>query len=223
MKNIVKLIVGCAAAAGMVLPASAAISLSLSPASPTVGLGGTATYTLAISGLGLSPQYLGPALGAFNIVLDYNSAIASPVSASFGSLLNVDAGGDFQYSDLGVTTPGQIVLGDISFGSASALEAAQAAGKATGKGFPTFTLATFTLRGLAYGTSALTFDSSSSLSDENGFTLDLSNPTTGLFNGNGGSITVVPETTTTLAGLGAVALVLGVFVQSRKLTHASRS
>jgi hypothetical protein len=203
MKKIIKFLAGLALA-GMVLPASAQIDLSLSPASQTVGLGGDATYNVIISGLKGSADYNGPVVGGFDIVLDYNPAIASVQSVSFTSLLNVDAGGDFPSSDLGATTPGQLVLEDISGGSVAALEAAQ--GKS-------FTLASFTLQGINLGVTALTFDPTTSLSDENANTLDLINAT-------GGSLSVIPEPGL-YGGLAGVAA-CGVCVLRRKSQTADR-
>ena len=197
MQNIVKLLVGCVVAAGVILPASAAITLSLSPVSQTVGLGGSATYNVNVSGLKGSADYNGPALGGFNVQVDYNPSVASVQSTSFGNMLNL-SGGDYQSADL--SAPGQIYLSEISFDSAASLELAQ-----TGN----FTLGTITLQGVAFGTSSLVFDTAgTSLSDENGNTLDLISTTSG-------SMAVVPEPA--VYGL-ASALLVGFCALRRKLT-----
>jgi len=203
MKNIVKLLIGCVAAAGIVLPASAQIALSLSPSSQNVGPNGLASYNLNISGLKASADYNGPALGSFTVQLDYNSAVASAQSVAFGSKLNL-SGGDLQFADL--SAAGQIYLTETSFDSAAALEQAQ-----TGS----FTLGTITLQGNALGTTALTFDlPQTSLSDENGNTLDL-------ISANSGSLTVTPVPEPSLGGLAALAV--AVWGLRRKLTPTSRS
>jgi len=195
MKNIVKLLIGCVAAAGIASSASAQISLSLSPSSQSVGLNGVQSFDLNISGLKGSADYSGPALGGFEVTLDYDSTIASAQSVTFGSMLNL-SGSDFQYSDT-TTTPGVITIEEISYDSASALEAAQ--GKS-------FTLATFTLQGINLGSTAITFDLSygnTSLSDENAHTLDLAGGAIGA------SLKVVPEPgtcTMALMGLGLLGL-----------------
>jgi hypothetical protein len=189
MKNIIKLIIGCVAA-GIILPASAQITLSLSPSSQTNVVGGMEAYNLVVSGLKGSADYNGPALGGFDVQLDFNSTIASAQSVTFGSMLNL-SGNDFQYSDL-TSTPGQITLAEISYDSAAALEGAQT---------KSFTLATIDFQGLALGSTTLTIDPGSSLSDENGNTLDVVSL-------NNGSLTVaaVPEPST--CALGSMALML---------------
>jgi hypothetical protein len=204
MQNIVKLLIGCVAAAGMALPASAGITLSLTPASQTVGLDGSETFDVNVSGLFGSYNYSGPALGGYNIVLDYNPSITSPVSATFSSALNVDANGDFSLSDLGVSTPGQIVLDDFSFGTVAALEQAQAPFFPNHGASGSMTLAYVTLEGIADGTMPLTFDPTTSLSDANGSTLDV-------ITESAASLTVVPERSCFGALEAAAALGLGMF------------
>jgi hypothetical protein len=192
MKNICKVIVGCAALAGFAFPASAQITLSLSPASQTIGVGGLETYNLNISGLKGSADYNGPALGAFTVTLDYNSTIASLQSDTFGNLSGLDllntSGSSFTSDS---STAGVIQLTEYSLDSAATLESSQTA---------SFTLATFTLEGVSAGTTPLTFDvSNTSLSDENGSSLDL-------INANGGSLTVTSVPEPGACALGALAL-----------------
>jgi len=191
MKTITKFFLGCIAAAGLAASASAQITLSLSPTTQTVGVNGLATYNLNISGLKSSADYNGPALGAYNIVLDFNSAIASAQSVTFGNALNVFAG-DFPSADL-TTTAGQITLSDVSFDSAADLESHQSS---------SFTFATITFQGQAPGTTTLTFDTANtSLSDENANRLDLINA-----NGSAMTVTAIPEPSCA-AGLFGVAAV----------------
>jgi len=168
MKNMIKLLAGILAAS-VVLPATAAITLSISPASQTVGLGSMATYNLNISGLDNSSDYTGPQLGAFGVQLDFDPAIASFQSVTYGTGLGA---GDYQWTDTAVA--GQLWLSD-------AATAASLAGQPS-----SFTLATFTFQGVALGTTPLTIDlAASSLGDANALSL--------VFGANSGSLTVVPE------------------------------
>jgi hypothetical protein len=196
MKYISKL-VASVVLAGITFPAAAQLTLSLAPSTQTTGLGGEVTYNIDISGLKSSPDYNGPALGAFSITLDFDSSTASAQSVTIGTLLsNAGPGNDFQVSDL--STPGQIYLSDMSFDSAALLEASQPA---------SFVLGSFTLEGTGLGSTAISFDlANTSLSDENGLGLTLSTA-------NGATLTVVPEPgTCALVGLGLVGLV----AQSRR-------
>jgi len=204
MKTITKFLLGCIAAAGLAASASAQINLSLSPTTQTVGVNGLAIYNLNISGLKNSADYNGPAMGAYNIVLDFNSAIASAQSVSFGNALNVFAG-DFPSADL-TTTAGQITLNDVSFDSAADLENHQSS---------SFTFATITFQGQAPGTTALTFDTANTtLSDENANTLDLINA-----NGSSLTVTAIPEPSCA-AGIFGVAAV-GACLLRRRFARTS--
>jgi hypothetical protein len=161
------------------------------------------SYDVNISGLKGSADYNGPALGAFILQLDFNSTIASAQSVAFGNKLNL-TGSDLQYSDL--STAGQVYLSETSFDSVAALEAAQ------GKNF---TLATVTFAGLQPGTTAMSFDlAQTSLSDENGNTLDLIST-----NGSTLTVTAIPEPASTACIFGVLAVGLGVvrrrFFQNR--------
>jgi hypothetical protein len=193
MKSIAKLLLGCAVVAAIALPASAQIGLSLSPTSYSVGVGGTETYNLNISGLFGSADYTGPALGAFNVTLDYNASIAFATSVTFGNSLGTDllnvSGNAITTSDL--TTPGQIFLLEGSGDSVAALESQQS---------KSFTIATITLQGVAPGTTPLTFDlTGTSLSDANSNTLVLNTTTNA-------SLTVIPEPSVTASVFGFAAM-----------------
>ncbi|MGA3008171.1 MAG: cohesin domain-containing protein [Opitutaceae bacterium] len=203
MKNIKKFLLGCMVAAGIAHTASAQISLYLSPVSQTIGVDGLASYNLVVKGLKGSADYNGPALGGFDVQLDYNSAIASAQSVTFGSMLNLSQD-DMQISDL--SAPGVIYLSETSFDSPAALESAQTS---------SFTLATITLEGLTPGTTLLSFDSTyaPSLTNEDGFTLDLAGGAVG------SSLAVIPEPSCT-AGLTA-ALALGFCALRRKFSKKS--
>lgn len=192
MKNIYKLLLGCVVAAGFAFPAAAQISLSLSANSQTNSVGGFDTYSLIISGLKGNVDLNGPALGGYQVTLDYNSSIASLSADTFGTKLS-NSGPDYQYDS---SSPGVIQLSEMSYDLPALLESSQTA---------SFTLATFTLQGIAPGRTALSFDlANTSLSDENGSSLDLINANSGAF-----TVTAVPEPGTyALAALGLGCVVL---------------
>lgn len=181
MKNICTLIIGCVAFAGIAFPASAQITLSLSPAAQTNVIGGLSTFNLNISGLKGSADYNGPALGAFEVTLDYDASIVSLQSDTFGNLAGVDElNNNGSAILLDSSAPGEIQLTEYSTDLPSTLEIDQTT---------SFTLATFTLQGINAGTTPLAFDlSNTSLSDENGNSLDLINANSGSF-----TVTSVPE------------------------------
>lgn len=194
MNTLTKLFAGCALGLGMALPASADLTLSLTPANQTAGLGQWITYDLVVSGLKSSSDYNGPALGAFSITLDYNSSIAAAGNVSFGTKLS-NTGPDYQLFD--TSTAGQIYLSEFSYDDAQTLQNSQSS---------SFTLATITLQGVGVGSTTLTFDrSGTSLSDESANTLDLVTAT-------GGNLTVVPEPS--FAGFGGLMAALGVAVMA---------
>lgn len=199
MKHLVTLL-AAAVTAGITLPAAAQLTLSLNPVSQQNGVGGMITYNIDINGLKSNPDLNGPALGAFNVMLDYNASLASVQSVNFGALLS-NSGPDSQMSD--ISTPGQIFLMEISFDSPAQLEAAQSG---------SFVLGSFTLEGLAAGSAPITFDlANTSLSDENGNSLTLAGV-------NNGTITVVPEPgVCALASLGVAALVFQARRRTRRL------
>lgn len=188
MKNTMKLLAGCALGLSMALPASASLTLSLTPSSQRTSIGGTASYDVMVSGLKYSSDYNGPALGGFSLFLNFDSSIASVASVSFGSMLSLTQP-DFTYSDTSVA--GQLYLSEISYDSAQDLEKGQPSG---------FKLATIVFQGLNLGNTTITFDQASSLSDESGgMSLDITSAT-------GGNLTVVPEANFgALSGLLAVA------------------
>ena len=202
MKNMIKLLAGIAAA-GIVLPASAAITLSITPASKTVGLGGLATYNLNISGLDGSADYTGPQLGAFGVQIDYNPAIASFQSATYGTGLGA---GDYQSTDTSVA--GQLYLSD-------AATVASLAGQSS-----SFTLATFTFQGVSLGTTPLTIDWNADTALSN-TTLGDANANSLVFTANNGSLTVAPEPGLYGGLAGAAAVAVGFWMPRRKSAQAS--
>jgi len=187
MKNISKLILLCAAAVGFALPAFGQVSLSLSPAKQNTIVGDTLTYSIIVAGLKGSADLpdISPALGSFDIMLDYDSSVLTYDSATFGNFLNVDASGD---SQLDASTTGQVNLMDISSGTAAALEAAQTS---------SFSLGTVTFTLDQVQSTAITFDAQTSLGDENSNSLTFSTS----------NASAVPEPGTyAFAGMGIVAL-----------------
>jgi hypothetical protein len=135
------------------LQAHADIIVSLEPDSQSIGVGSPVSMDLVVSGLG---DHASPSLGGFDFTLSYNLAVLSAASLSFGNYLNLGILGSLQNSDL--STPGIIHLDEISFESASALQANQPS---------SFTLATLGFSGAGGGISAVNV-TSGSLSDETG-------------------------------------------------------
>ena len=120
---------------GLRPPASANIYPQHRAGLQQVNFGGTATYNLNVSGLDGSADYNGPQLGGFGVQIDYNTAFASFVSATYGTGLGA---GDSPWTDTSVS--GEVYLSDTA-GSVSLV------------GQPSsFTLATFTFQGVSLGT-----------------------------------------------------------------------
>ena len=195
MKKIAAILIACVAVAGFAASAMAAspILLTLTPiGTPTINLGDTITFNLNISNLhgAVDGTPNSPALASFDLVINYDSSVLAFSSASIGSYLNVSAG-DFPSTD-GTTTAGKVYLDDFSFDTAAALEASQPAA---------FTIGTVTLRAIAEGTSAVSFDSGSSLGDENSNSLS--------YTTSNSSVSAVPEPgSAALIALGLGAIVL---------------
>ena len=171
------------------------VTLTLTPViSGTIGgIGSTTDYNLNISGLHTNPDIAGsPALGGYNVVLDFNPTIVSFTSVLYGSAVN-----DFAYTDSSVS--GQLTLSNQSFSSAATLEGSQAA---------SFTVATVTFQGTALGSSAITIDPTTSLSDENGSSL-------AVVVANNSSVQVVPEPS--VFGFASLGLLAVLMFQRRRL------
>lgn len=179
MKNIIKFSLLCFAAIGLARSASAQqAALTLVPVSTnTVGSEITTTFDLNISGLGYSADEAGPgshspALGAFDVTLDFNSD-ATFVSFTFGdpvngNQMNVDGNADTQtifspgvsYFGGAFTQPvDQVELMDTSNSSAADLETSQ---------LEAFTLGQVTFSGEADGIASISIDPATNLGDENG-------------------------------------------------------
>ena len=207
MKNIIKIAAIGITALGIANSAWAlGPTLSISPTTTgtlNVSNNDTVTLTLNISGLQGNPDGTGPAVSVFELVLDYNPAVLSLVSDSFGSAVNSTNGmwvdpGNANNADTQVdlSSPGQIDLLDISGDSSAALLAGQASA---------FELGTVTFQAIGAGSTQVAWDASTSLSDQTGagdvaFTNAQSGVTVN---------TVVPEPSTyAMFGLGIVLVVL---------------
>lgn len=138
------------------LHAKANIIVTLEPTPQTISVGSPVSMDLVISGLG---NFSAPSLGGFSFDLNYNPAVLSATSLSFGSQLDLGIFGSLRFSDL--STPGSIHLDEVSFESSGDLAANQPS---------SFTLATLGFTGIGPGISGIGF-SFGSLSDENGQSL----------------------------------------------------
>lgn len=138
------------------------VSLALASGNPAqLTPGSLLTYNLNVSGLKGSTSNPGsPVVGGYDLTVDFNPSFLSATGFSFGPYLGP---GDTQFDDL-TSTAGQAYLGDFASASAQTLIAQQPAA---------FTLATLTFTVMQAGNSVLTFDPSSSMSSENGTTLDV--------------------------------------------------
>ncbi len=149
-------------ALGLVVPAKAQqaspfdAQLTLTPVAGTSSTNGSSlTYDINISNLQTSanePQ----ALGAYDIFIDFDPSIVSVAGETINSTpLNVGGDGDAPFTSL---TPGQVELSDVSLDFNPADFSSQAT---------SFTIGTVTFTGIGTGTSDLTFDAFTSLSDQN--------------------------------------------------------
>jgi len=174
MKKITQFLMICAFGFGVATTALAAgVTLTLAPVTTGIinSIGGTTDYTLSISGLHASPDITNsPALGGYNVVLNFDSNIVLFGSVVYGSAVN-----DFATTDSSVS--GQVTLSNLSFSDAATLQATQAA---------SFTMATVTFQGAGPGTSSIAIDPTSTLSDEFGNSL-------AVVNTNNTTIQSVPE------------------------------
>ncbi len=159
----------------------AAIQLTFQPDASSVVVGNLRTVALVISGMNSVK------LGAFSFDVNYPPAEVSAISVSYGS----DLGAIYSLTDL--ATSGQAYLSAVSSESTGYLSSHQPS---------SFTLASVQFRGEAAGLSLLTF-ANVSLADADGNSLDV-------FTSRTGSVTVVPEPSTYLAGICALGI-LGLF------------
>ncbi len=162
------------------------VSLVLASGNPSqLTPGSLLTYNLNVSGLKGSTNNPGsPVVGGFDLALDYDPSFLTASGYTFGTYLGPN---DFQDTDFSVAN--QAFLSDSASASAQALVAQQPSA---------FTLATLTFTVVKAGTSAITYDPSSSMSNENSGTLDVVSYT---------GATVPEPSTYALTLLGAAGLV----------------
>lgn len=145
------------------------VSLSLASGNPAaITPGSFLTYNVNISGLKGNVNIAGsPVVGSYDLALNYDASFLSATAVNYNTMANglqsYLGPGDFQATDLS-SLPTQAYFSDYASASAQALETQEPAA---------FTLATITFQALKAGTSAITFDSSSSMGNENGGTLDV--------------------------------------------------
>jgi hypothetical protein len=173
----------------LAVPAKSVVLVSLSPVSQTIGVGGTATVSLNISGLG---NHASLSLGSWLADISYNGSIVTigAGNVTFGSQLNIGAFGSLQFAS---SSAGLIHADETSFADAVDLNTGQPG---------SFTLATFTFTGVGPGTTQLGF-TRMQLGDENG--VDILD-----FGFNGASITVTGPAGSAPDGAATLPLVLGV-------------
>jgi len=208
MKNILKLTLLGVAMLGISSAAFAGTGplLSIGGVHQTIS-GDTVTLTLNISGLqqgGFTDGQAFPLLGGFNLSLDYNPAVLSLTSDSFGCSVNATTGLSPDGSDLQTdsSSSGVVSLNDIGLDTAST--------QAT-----SFELATLTFQAVGTGSSPLAWDftpgTGTNLTDPNGNDVAFTTTNNATISYNGSNLTVVPEPGTyaaALSGLGMLVLVL---------------
>ena len=171
-------------AGGAVLPADAAVILSVSPASQTVSLGGQVSIDVLISGL--EDGGLDEIVAAYDLSLSFDASILSYSSGTFFDLVDIPPVPDFS------------MTGVISWNSASFLDDATLQAQQGN----TVTLGTLVFDTLSTGTSPLTF----TYDDVTGLNSDLLD-----YSVSNGSATVAAAAapapqTALLLGLGALGM-----------------
>ena len=178
-KTIVVMVVICSLA--LVAVPARAVSLSLSPASQTVSVGGTAWVDLVVGGLGDSTS---PSLAGFDVDVTYDSLILTidPYAVLFGAFLGDISFFEADASATGGEASGVVNVYELSFLAADELDALQPA---------SFTLAKLPFLANGPGTSGLGYGEMVSLSDVFGYVFELD--TTGGSVAAGGGGVPVPE------------------------------
>jgi len=187
MKNIIKMAaIGITALgiAGSAFALGPVLTISPSTIGTLTSVNSTVTLTLSVSGLNGNPDNTGPALGGFELVLDYDPTVLTLVSDSFGSAvttgtglwvdpvsannadtqIDLSSGSPTESSANVIVSPGSIPgivdLQDYSGDTASQLLAGQA---------KSFELASLTFQAVGTGSSQVAWDlSNTSLSDQSG-------------------------------------------------------
>jgi len=153
-------LIACFCVAPALAQPSPFVSLTLNPASQTVGLGETADVVIGISGLG---DLVPPALGAFSLGLGFDPAILSLKTVVFGDqVAGIDylapTGPASSITDFGLSTPDTLALFELSLEPPDLLFLVQPGA---------FDLATVTFNAIAPGTSPVVLGTVI-LGDENG-------------------------------------------------------
>ena len=184
-----------------VAPAANAISISVVPQSPAVGVGGMFSVDVVAAGLVGGSA---PSIGTYDLNVGYDAALLSLANVTFGTGLDVLGLGSFQ--DTSASMPGVANVFELSFDTIAALNSLQP---------DAFTLFTLTFNANSIGTSlfGLTINA---LGDAAGNPLaaDLSNASV--------TVTPVPLPATPwllLSGLGVAA----VFLRHRKLRVSAQA
>ena len=116
---------GLTIAAALLTATVNATSLSLAPATQDIGLGGSFDLSLRIAGLG---DHIAPSLGAFDLDVNFNSALAQFDSLSFGDPSLGDLLGPVTPSQNGSTLSlGSLNLFGVSLDAPTDLDSAQPA------------------------------------------------------------------------------------------------
>jgi hypothetical protein len=182
MKNSIKALLAGGFATGLISSASARM-ISIEPSSQTIDQGAPAIYDLVISDLA------GMHLAGFAVQINFDSLIAQGVDATY-----TDKFGNNPLNQLtDVSVPGQLFMLDV----------ADAGVDLSGQG-DSFVLGSFTLAGIGVGTTALTIDPSSSLTDAAGQDVAFTTATAAL------NVTATPDAGASAGLLGLGLLSLGV-------------
>ncbi len=171
-----------------------AVQLTLTPATGSIGIGGSLTFNINISNLQGSPD-APQELAGYDLILDFNPAVLTVTGDTLGTNLNIGGQGDSSFVNI---SSGQIEIFDFSNDVTPGDFSSQA---------KSFTIGTVTFTGVGAGTSALTFDPNSSFSDQNGF-----NIVAGYTNA---SVAVVPEPSSMWLGLIGVPVLVGMALRRR--------
>jgi len=175
MKKNTILAIAFSAAVAIPSIANASLALSLMPSAQTVNVGNQASVDVWVNGVSSTAD----AVGGFVVYLNYNGSLVS-LAPVFGSQLN-------EYPDSSATASQAYAS---AFASLSATSADLFASQVN-----SFKLVTFTFQTTVLGTSHLTLDGASSLSNADGSaSLDFTI-------GRDATLTAVPEPSTCVAGL----------------------
>lgn len=149
------------AAAGLVMlgmsAGACAVTVSLSPSSSTIGVGGAASVDVVIAGLG---DQAAPSVGVYDIDVSFDAGVLGLDGVTFGTGLDVLGLGSVRITD--GSLPGVVNVYELSLDAAADLDALQPAA---------FTLFTLLFQGLGPGTSPLSV-SLNTLGDASGDALD---------------------------------------------------